>query len=82
MDTPLTPRTDGARSMGAYISELTEEDLRKERRQVLDTDVNDIRKHADMIKAVLKQDNICVLGNEDNIEKTKELFKNTVDLFE
>lgn len=82
MDTPLTPRTDGARSMGAYISELTEDDLRKERRQVLDTDVNDIRKHADMIKAVLKQDNICVLGNEDNIEKAKELFKNTVDLFE
>ncbi len=81
MDVPLTPRTDGSRSMTAYLSRITEDDLRKERKEVLEAQIDDIRKHADMIEAVLKQGNICVVGNEENIEKEKELFDITVDLF-
>lgn len=82
MDVPFTPRTSGSRSMGAYISGLKDEDLMAERRQVLNTTVEDIRKHGDLIEAVLAQNNICVVGNEDNIEKDKELFEQISELFE
>lgn len=82
MDVPFTPRTNGSRSMGAYISGLKDEDLMAERRQVLNTTVEDIRKHGDLIEAVLAQNNICVVGNEDNIEKDKELFGQISELFE
>lgn len=82
MDTPLTPRANGSRSMGAYLSGMTDEYILEERKQVLKTSVEDIRKHADMIDSVLKQNNICVVGNEDNIEKDKEMFGQTKDLFE
>lgn len=81
MDIPLTPRADGSRSMSAYIGRITEDDLRKERKEVLETQLEDIRKQADLIEAVLKQGNICVLGNEENIENEKEMFETTVDLF-
>lgn len=82
MDTPLTPRTNGSRSMGAFLSGMTDEDVSDERKQVLATSVEDIRKHADMIGAVLSQNNICVVGNEDNIEKDKVMFGQIEELFE
>lgn len=81
MDTPLTPRTNGSRSMMAYLSNLTEDMLKKEREEVLDTTIDDIRQHANMIESVLEQGNICVVGNEDNIQREQDMFKNTVDLF-
>lgn len=82
MDTPLTPNIDGLRSMSAYISNLTEDELIEERKQVLTTDCTKIRTHAELIEAVLEQGNICVLGNEDKIEEDKELFKEVINLFE
>lgn len=82
LDTPLTPRANGSRSMGAFLSGMTDEDIQEERKQVLGTSVEDIRKHADMIEAVLSQNNICVVGNEDNIEKDKNMFGQTEELFE
>ena len=68
--------------MGAFLSGMTDEDVSEERKQVLATSVEDIRKHADMIAAVLSQNNICVVGNEDNIEKDKVMFGQTEELFE
>jgi len=35
VDTPLTPKTKGSRSMGAYFSEMKVEDVQKERDEIL-----------------------------------------------
>ena len=35
----------------------------------------DIRNLADLIQAVLSDGSFCVIGNENNIQKEKELFK-------
>lgn len=74
LDTPLTPESKGLRSLAAYLGDMTEEMLQKERDQVLQcTDAN-IRGFADMIEAVIKQEHICVIGNENMIANEKDLF--------
>ena len=43
MDTPLTPAAEGTRSMSAWLTRTTEEDLQKIRDEVLDASPADIR---------------------------------------
>lgn len=81
MDQPLTPAAKGDRSMNLYMNHVSEEVIRLEREQVLKAGQEDIRKLADIVKAVLDADQLCVIGSESKIEEEKELFKETKDLF-
>ena len=81
MDTPLTPLADGTRSMVAYLSGVKIEELKKEREEVLNTTVDKIRTFGPVIRNVMEQNNICVLGNEEKIEQNRSMFKETVELF-
>lgn len=74
MDMPLTPRAKGERSYTAYMTEATFEDRQRERDQVLSTDTAKVRQGAEMVKALLRDDCICVLGGEEKVEREKELF--------
>ncbi len=82
MDVPLTALSKGSRSMSAYFNEENIENLQRERLQVLNANEETIRSFADLVEAVLSCNSICVVGNEANIEKDKDLFKTTVNLFE
>lgn len=82
MDTPLTPLANGTRSMTAYLGGVKIEELEKEREQVLNSTVEKIRTFGEAVENVLSQGNICVVGNEEKLEQNKELFKETVQLFE
>jgi len=74
MDMPLTPQTKGLRSMSAYLTGLTEEDVQKERDQVLLVTNQDIQRMADYIEAFLDFDIMCTVGNEEKINEEKDLF--------
>ena len=74
MDIPLTPSMAGQRSLSAYFTNITEERIKKERKEVLSCTVEDIRKLADYIQAILDEDVICVLGNEALLKKEEALF--------
>lgn len=76
MDAPLYPEGKGQRAITAYLKRLSLEELQAERDEILNATDEDIRNLADMIEAVLSDGNICVLGNENNIQKEKELFMN------
>ena len=80
LDIPLTPRTRGARSMYAFLTNCTYEMLQKERDELLNATVEDVRKLADYIDAFLSDDTICVVGNEEKIKEQKELFGNVTPL--
>ncbi len=80
LDIPLTPRTRGTRSMYAYLSNLTYEELQRERDEILTASEADIRKLADYIAAFLSDGNLCVVGNEEKIKEQKDLFMNVVPL--
>ena len=80
LDTPLTPQAKGRRSLSMYLAKITEEELQKERSQVLNVSIEDIRACHKMIAAMLQAGNICVIGNEARITENKELFKEVKSL--
>lgn len=81
LDTPLTPAAEGSRSMSAWLTHTTEEDLQKIRDEVLDAAPADIRALAGGIRELLAEESFCAIGNENHIEKEKELFDQTFRLF-
>ncbi|MFA9376479.1 MAG: insulinase family protein [Lachnotalea sp.] len=80
MDTPLNPMAKGARSLSSYLSNLTVEKFQKERNQVLNATVEDIRALSKIVETVLSEDAICVIGNEDKLEQDRDLFKKLENL--
>ena len=75
MDVPLTPAGKGSMSMTAYLCGVTQEMLQRERDQVLNASVEEIRALAEPIEAVVAQNNLCVIGSESAVEeKAWELF--------
>lgn len=81
MDTPLNPNAKGSRSMAAWMTGLTEEDVQKERNEVLSCTDKDIRALAPYLKEMLSQNHLCVIGNEEKLEDQKELFDKLESLF-
>lgn len=82
MDTPLYPEGKGQRAITAYLKRLTLEELQAERDEILSATDEDIRALADLVESVISDACICVIGNENNIQKEKELFKNIRSLNE
>lgn len=80
-DTPLTPSAKGRRSFGAYLSNMDEKTLQKERDELLGTTGDDIRGLAEYMKTFLEQNCICVIGNSNAIENEKHLFHHVEPLF-
>lgn len=81
MDTPLTPADQGARGLAAYLSGVTDKMLQTEREQVLGAGQEDIRSLAEIVKAILKTDALCAIGNEEKIEENRDMFKEVKNLF-
>ncbi len=74
LDTPLTPRSAGSRSMIAYLTGTTLEDIQKIRDQILDADVEDIRALAPYMQALEDDTSVCVVGNEEKLNSESSLF--------
>ena len=74
LDTPLTPRGSGVRSMHAYLTGTTRESIQKIRDEVLNAGVEDIRALAPYMEAILARDCVCVIGNEEKINAAGSLF--------
>ncbi len=81
IDTPMTPATKASRSLGAYLSNLTFDEVQKERDEILNCTQEDIRKLAAYMEAIMETDAICVVGNGQAIEENKELFGEVDHLF-
>lgn len=80
LDAPLTPQAKGRRSLSMYLGEITEADLQKERDEVLQVTVEDIRALDKAVQAVLEAGNICVIGSEEKINANKDMFKEVKNL--
>lgn len=74
MDIPMTPMTKGERSMNLYMNHVSREMIEQERREVLTAGIPEIRALADIVAAVLKSKDLCVVGSEEKIEANKEMF--------
>jgi Zn-dependent M16 (insulinase) family peptidase len=74
LDVPLTPKEKGNKAYSMYLNKVTNEDLQKERDELLSTDLEKVRETASIAKAITECHQICVVGSEDSIEQNKNLF--------
>ncbi|HAG69237.1 MAG TPA: peptidase M16 [Lachnospiraceae bacterium] len=81
LDLPLSSFAEGQRAMSIYLSEDSLEFIQKERDQVLQCGVEDIRRLADHVEAVIAENNICVVGGETQIDSEKALFDRVENLY-
>ncbi len=81
IDRPMTPATKGERSMNLYMNHISADMIQKERLEILNAQQEDIRKLSDVVAAVLKAEQLCVIGNEEKIEEEKDMFKVVKTLF-
>lgn len=78
VDAPMTPSAKGEKAATHYFCNITQEDLEKEREEIVTTTVEDLRAQADLIRDVMAKDYLCVVGNEHKLEENKHLF-NEID---
>lgn len=74
LDVPLNPLAKGNRSLAAYLTGISYEDVQKERDEILTVQPEQIVAQADLVEAVLAQNYICVIGSEQMVEQEKEPF--------
>ena len=80
LDPALTPHMKGQIATIRYISNISQEEVQKTRDEVLSTKLEDIRVLSPILEDTMKQDYLCVLGNENKIRDNSEVFKNIVKL--
>lgn len=81
LDMPMTPATKGAYSLAGYMTHYPFEQVQKERDELLGAVPETIRGLAEYISAFMKDDCLCVVGNEEKIRKQSALFAETDYLF-
>lgn len=81
LDTPMNPAAKGLFSLSAYMMGITQEDLQRERDELLSTDTHMLRETARFIRAVMEENCLCVVGNGQTIEASKEKFGKVENLF-
>ena len=80
IDHPLTPSMKGNAAMDCYLRSITYDDRQKSRNEVLATRQETIRGLAALVEACMKENNLCVFGNEDLLRQNKKLFGELVNI--
>ena len=81
LDTPMTPATRGAYSLGGYLTGLPYEQVQQERNELLSVDSEILKGLSRYVEAFMQDECLCVVGNEEKIKESKELFMTVEPLF-
>lgn len=74
VDTPMTPMMKGDAAATCYLRGITEADRQQRRDEILATRQEDIRALAPLIDACMKENVLCVFGNDEKIAEAKDVF--------
>ncbi len=81
LDSPLTPVAEGNFSFASYLMGLTDEDIQRDRDEVLATNVETIRGLSPYVEAAINGGIICAVGGEAKLEASKDSFKQVISVF-
>lgn len=81
LDTPLNPSAKGSRSLTAYLSNVSFADEQKVRDELLACNGAAIQSMYQYVMAIMESEIICVVGNEEEIDKEHSLFSKIQHLF-
>ena len=82
LDPPMTADRKGSISMVEYLTGKTYELKQKRRDELLSTRLGDIKSFAGLFRKIKESGNVCVLGNEEKIKKSKNSFDHLVKVFD
>ncbi len=74
VDIPLTNALKVSRAALQELLEISDDNRQRVRNQILDVTLEDIRKLAPVIRAVLADDYVCVVGGQQAIEESRDEF--------
>jgi presequence protease len=74
LDNPLTPSQKGDAAVRCYLEKIKLADVQKERDEVINVTLDEIKSMKKMMSDILNQNAICVYGNEEKIQAQKDLF--------
>ena len=80
MDTPMPASNMTSYSFSAYMSRVSDEELRRDRRQVMEADQDAIRSLAPIVRKVVDAGHLVVIGNQDQIRRHADMFDRIVPL--
>ena len=80
VDAPMTPSIRGRRDMTNYMSELSDEERIKTKKQILTADSESIRSLKDVILEFMDSSKICVLGDGKKIDECCNIFDSVMEL--
>ncbi|MBQ6229588.1 MAG: insulinase family protein [Eubacterium sp.] len=81
IDTPLTPQSEAGFSYACYLAGITDEQLQRERDEILNADSATIRSLAPYVQILTDSPVRCAVGNEDKVSKATALFDNIDSLY-
>ncbi|MBN2383395.1 insulinase family protein [bacterium] len=82
LDQPLTPPMKGRRAIDYYLQGTKYDDLQKERTEILNTSLEDLKALAPMMADIFKTGQVVVLGNESQIKAATGTFDALVPVIE
>ena len=80
IDSPMTPVTRGRRDMTNYITRLSDEKIKENKKEVLCATQENIRQMRGIMKSYMDKAFVCVLGDGKKIDDNRELFDSIVEL--
>lgn len=80
LDVPKSPADAGYEAMSRYLCGFTNEDVQRERNEILSVTVEEIVRLASMVEAMLDDRYICAVGNEAKLQSEEDLFHELVGL--
>lgn len=75
-DKPKSKEMYGFIADRRYFEGVTEDILHNERKSILSATVEDIRSFSHVLNIILRQDQVCVIGNKEMIEESRDSFQN------
>ena len=80
LDITMSTEVKTLKSIDLYLKGITDERRQKNRDAVLNATPEDIRRQADLIRAVLSENAFCVFGNENKIKEVSDKFDKVREL--
>lgn len=82
VDIAATPKMKGIIAQSRWLRGITKEMWQKRRNQILNATVGDIRALAPIIDKAMKENNLCVFGNEVVINDCRDMFQKITNIME
>jgi len=81
IDMPLSSASKCERTVLHYITNIDMNYVQRIRDEILKADIHSIRKSSQLIEECMKENYICVIGNEHKINENADKFKSIINVF-